>query len=379
MRRLLAAAFCMFAATPLPAQERVPRTAETIEVSIVNVDVVVTDRKGNPVRGLTKDDFEVREGGKPRAITNFTEYSPEAREGGDAAVAPPEKRTIVVFIEAFGLPRFSIDPMFDALRDAMKKIVRPGDAAAIYTWAGGATLLRAGFTDDVDTLDAKLEEIAEESVGVAANEFASAAREIAFEHAFYDSVATAGPMGPAAAARGRAAAEESRAMEDVELYKIRRKAEALQSLMRAIAGAEGKKIVISATNRFGVHAAADRFPDGTVPFHKRADFDTRRFREAVARTANAYGITVYPIYPAGLQWTPRADASQVRPDDTALARDNNILMNETSSLQELAAATGGVMAWGAKDAASLMPRIVEDLQSYYSLAYRATGATAGAI
>src|SRR5262245_36984604 len=34
----------------------------------VRVDVTVTDRKGDPIRDLTRDDFEVREDGVPQAI-----------------------------------------------------------------------------------------------------------------------------------------------------------------------------------------------------------------------------------------------------------------------------------------------------------------------
>ena len=44
---------------------------ETVDVNIVNVDVFVTDKAGNPITGLTVDDFELYEDGKPIAITNF--------------------------------------------------------------------------------------------------------------------------------------------------------------------------------------------------------------------------------------------------------------------------------------------------------------------
>ena len=66
MRYLLVLAF----AASLAAQEKL---VETIEVKVVNVDVVVTDRAGNPVTGLTKNDFVLFENGKPQEITNFYE------------------------------------------------------------------------------------------------------------------------------------------------------------------------------------------------------------------------------------------------------------------------------------------------------------------
>ena len=45
---------------------------ETVDVTVVNVDVHVTDKKGNPIKGLTKEDFEIFENKKPVAISNFS-------------------------------------------------------------------------------------------------------------------------------------------------------------------------------------------------------------------------------------------------------------------------------------------------------------------
>ena len=57
---------------------------------VVNVDVFVRDKDGNPVTGLTKDDFELYEDGKPITITNFYEYK-EGKEVRDEEVPAPEK------------------------------------------------------------------------------------------------------------------------------------------------------------------------------------------------------------------------------------------------------------------------------------------------
>ncbi|MEA2344459.1 MAG: hypothetical protein QOF63_2628 [Thermoanaerobaculia bacterium] len=48
-----------------------PPLVEKIDVSVVNVDVTVTDRRGQPVSGLTRDDFEILEDEKPQTISNF--------------------------------------------------------------------------------------------------------------------------------------------------------------------------------------------------------------------------------------------------------------------------------------------------------------------
>src|SRR4029453_4465911 len=42
-----------------------------IEVNSVEEDVRVLDKQGNLVRGLTRDDFQVTENGKPQKIATF--------------------------------------------------------------------------------------------------------------------------------------------------------------------------------------------------------------------------------------------------------------------------------------------------------------------
>jgi hypothetical protein len=66
---LLLALFC---APPTHAQQ----TTSTLKVYSREtiVDVTVTDPKGNPVHGLTRDDFTVKEDNKPQPIRSFEEF-----------------------------------------------------------------------------------------------------------------------------------------------------------------------------------------------------------------------------------------------------------------------------------------------------------------
>jgi len=66
----------IFAAAVVGAQQTF-RTA----VDLVHFGVVVTDKQGTPITGLTADDFEVKEAGKPQTIKFFA--------AGDPASAPP--------------------------------------------------------------------------------------------------------------------------------------------------------------------------------------------------------------------------------------------------------------------------------------------------
>src|SRR4051812_2677433 len=57
------------ASTPKPAEQE--PFIDVVNVGVVNVDVFVTDKKGNPVTNLSKDDFQLFENNRPVEITNF--------------------------------------------------------------------------------------------------------------------------------------------------------------------------------------------------------------------------------------------------------------------------------------------------------------------
>jgi Ca-activated chloride channel family protein len=65
------------ATVTVAAAQQTFRTA----VDLVHFGVVVTDKQGSPISGLTADDFEIKEAGKPQAIKFFT--------AGDPSAAPP--------------------------------------------------------------------------------------------------------------------------------------------------------------------------------------------------------------------------------------------------------------------------------------------------
>jgi len=78
MRQIVAVAAALLFAVSSQSQQKAqpqveapPPLVEKIDVSVVNVDVTVTDRRGQPVRDLTRDDFEVLEDGKLQPISNF--------------------------------------------------------------------------------------------------------------------------------------------------------------------------------------------------------------------------------------------------------------------------------------------------------------------
>ena len=59
-------------ATQAQAPQTPPSVTFQVEVNYVDVDAIVTDEKGNFISGLTRDDFEVFEDGKPQKVEMFS-------------------------------------------------------------------------------------------------------------------------------------------------------------------------------------------------------------------------------------------------------------------------------------------------------------------
>ena len=111
----LALGLLLAPALPLLAQD--PPTGEgfkdSIQVSVVNLDVYVTDKKGQPVTGLKKEDFQVFEDGSPVEISNFfaesrgTEPAAPAASAGPGPAAPErpvsQRLRLVVFVDDVNL------------------------------------------------------------------------------------------------------------------------------------------------------------------------------------------------------------------------------------------------------------------------------------
>ena len=113
-----------FLALPVFAQAPL---VEKIEVSVVNVDVTVTDRDGNPVRGLTGDDFEIFEDGVPQAISNFyavEDHSPEATDDRF-------RRKVLVIIDRNSMTPYERDRALERLEDFINDRFRGGE----YDWS----------------------------------------------------------------------------------------------------------------------------------------------------------------------------------------------------------------------------------------------------
>jgi VWFA-related protein len=146
-----------------PATEPAPRVGgDSIDVRVVNVEVVVTDRWGKRVTDLDPGDFRLKVDGKPVNVDYFTEVregravAPAAGGGATAAlpgVEPGETigTNYLVFIDSL----FSIQQQRNVVLAAMKKELGqlgPGDRVSIVAWDGGKLSRLANWTGSRDEI-----------------------------------------------------------------------------------------------------------------------------------------------------------------------------------------------------------------------------------
>lgn len=133
-----------FAAVPQDDMLDPPPFKETVEVNVVNVDIRVTDAKGNPVTGLRQKDFELFEDGKRVEISNFTavggglaedRQEPAAEQGAGATPPAAEDAwNLVVYVDNFDLHPGSRTRVVRQLRETLGRLLAPGDRVMLVSY-----------------------------------------------------------------------------------------------------------------------------------------------------------------------------------------------------------------------------------------------------
>ncbi len=126
-----------------------PGVTFQVEVNYVDVDAVVTDAQGNFVTGLTRDDFEVFENGKPQKVDTFSmveipvEKPAEFLYQGRPVVAdtqtnrkPFDGRVYVIVLDDLDVSAMRSTPVKDAAKKFVREFMGANDLAAVVYTSG---------------------------------------------------------------------------------------------------------------------------------------------------------------------------------------------------------------------------------------------------
>jgi VWFA-related protein len=352
--------------TPQP-----PATTFRSGTALVEVDIIVKDKDGNFVSGLTADDFEVLEQGRQQQIQHFylvTERAPAPGEPRSVVMMPrspdqTERRVFVLYFDTDHLSASGLMRLKQAAITFVGDRFRPRDLGGVFAngalWHGHLTSDTQELLDGIRAVEPSVETSATRLARLVDypridNELEAVRIEAGDQRAL-DSVAVLNCV------QERANCDMEGGLEYV-VAKLQRKAQAyvtesrlaatstvrtLAYLSKNLAGLEGRKTVIMISEGFFTPDVRSELP-------------------LIAGQASRAGVTIYTLDARG---TSGAGGRTVA--DASVALGNLSMSGETGEegLDILATATGGLALRHTDNFPAAMSAVAADTSTYYVLAY----------
>ena len=373
---------------------------DTLDVRVINVDVIVTDRSGNSITDLQQDDFELEVDGKRMPISNFyAESGGRVRETVrpiegrptdtsfkpiDEVEADPERRShVVVMVDHSRIRASNRKRAFKALRQAVTQL-DPQDLVAVVG-VEDRLVFYSEFLFDRQAVLEILDDISKVSSKL---DHTEAQRRRIFSEL----------------ARGQSGGFLARSVDldqnslltRIQAYAADEHARSLRSLKQlerviaTVAGAPGRRSVLYLTegmptrpgeglyvewrNRFGggnpeAAAGMRRFDFNNDYRRAVGNFDLSQTMEKVAAKANRMGVTLYAVDAEGNHGGSVRSAltEQGATSETVSVVDANY----REPLEFAAQATGGKLLRSSGTLAKELGKLIRDFDTFYSIGFRA--------
>ncbi len=365
--------FCsvfLFAQTPTPT----PADDDVVKISttLIQVDVTVTDKKGNIVKDLKREDFEIFENGERQDISNFSFISNQriTQNPAEKTIVPKPvgelraeqiRRTIALVVDDLSLSFESAYRVRRALKKFVDERMQEGDLIAIVRTGAGIGALQQ-FTSDKRILYAAIEKIKWNPLG-------------------RGGIGAFAPVGGVATINEESQENEEESSRTGNLptdessrseYFTIGTLGALQYLVGGMKNLPGRKSVIL-------------FSDGFEVFSRTTDGSTQASRALTALhslvdTATRASVVFYAIDARGLVSTALTAEDDVQTSITGstiqqiISSRGNLVFNTQEGLFLLAQETGGFAVVNNNSLDNAVGKILDD-QSYYLIGYQPDGDT----
>jgi len=372
----------LLSASPLAAQkaaapqpEKPPRPmppfSESVDVSVTNVEVVVTDSKGR-VAGLSREDFEVFQDGVPQKITNFYAVSggKVTLEDGkvvalDSPVAEEVPRELkaryVIYVDNLNIQPQNRNRMFKRLKEFLQQTIGKRAEAMVVTFNRSLKVKRK-FTSEANNIIGALEEIElETGAGTTlVSERRDALHRIDESRSVDEALQTARMF--------------SRSMRNDLEFEV----DALKNTLNGLAGLDGRKIFVYVSEGLPSTAGLELYDSIQRKYRDAAgtstleqfEFDMNSRYASVIQAANSQGVTIWALDASGLTGDSMMSAEN-RSFDTR-PNDFVIRQNTQAPLQMMADQTGGMASINTNDWKKSLDELASDFSNFYSIGYRTT-------
>jgi VWFA-related protein len=347
----------------------------------VAVDVVVTKGQDEPVTALRKQDFVLREDGKPQAIDFFEEHTMPV---ASAALAPlpampphvytnvptgPQSDSVnVLLLDSLNTPRQDQSYVHQQIV-AFLKTMKPDARIAIFTLGSKLRLIR-GFSDDPAALRAAVDSKKFGFDPVTTN--VSRTHQDDEEDQAEVAARQRNLGGQGRTTAGIAALQAGQAeFADFETdQRAVMTLEALQNLGRYLAGIPGRKNLIWFSSSYPVYF----FPKSLEK--QLFNSSHREFNNEIKQTADLLTLSkvaVYPIDAEGMMRNYKEDAEHYAgPGLLAYQEMANERAEKMSAMEQIAADTGGEAIFNSNDLNAALSRVIHNGDHYYTIVYTPT-------
>jgi VWFA-related protein len=376
----------LLVSVPLAAQMR-----ESIDVSLVEIEVSVVDRAGRAVTGLTEDDFEVFIGRRAVPISSFYQVSNgrivadetrAVRAATTSAVAPATSipTSLVIFIDELHLSQRSHKRTIEALKKYVAANVGSNTSATLARYRGELDV-RVRPTEKPGYILAELDRIGREPVGDESVRERKRMIQLIDDSFFPQSNFGKGKM-------WELTFQQLQEYAEGQAREVDRTIAAIKEAVELTSMFAGRKVLLYVSDGLPQEPAADMFDywdrcARLSQFSADVKFETshmnsreairygrtEEFRKAV-QAAQQAGVAIYSFDAGGA----RGYEDRGVENATTRARLDTMLFqsNQRGGLQYIAAESGGMYVANENDIDALLGRMSEQFTSYYSIAVRPT-------
>lgn len=372
---------CALLAAPLPAwQQQAPAQeppaslfGEQIEVRVVNVEAVVTDRQGNRVPDLKPSDFRLTVDGKPVPIEYFSEVrggSAIAPTGNEAAapvqglptLAPgsPVGTSYLVYIDNV----FSIGPRRNEVLKSLKSDLArlgPEDRMAIVAYDGRLEMLSSWSNSEKELSRALDRAMDMRSYGTT---------RLSELRSFETSRTLSGEI---PVRDRRTAFAERLEVDEMGFVQrltglVERAVSGAVSTLRGFAAPPGRKVMLLLSGGWPYNPADYAINDPVRPVLSDREIPRgEKLFEPLVDTANRLGYTVYPVDVPGVEAVAASALTAGPPRGGINIREQEV----EASLQHVANQTGGRALLNSTRGEAL-EKVEGDTRAYYWLGFTPT-------
>jgi VWFA-related protein len=349
----------------------------TARTELVLIPALVTDKSGNHVLGLKKEDFTVLENGAEQKIATFDEITSDTHrwsratnpnEFSNSPAGGPSNRRITLVVLDLINTRF-IDQAY-ARKDLLKYLTQSVDQrepTALYTLTRSGIHVIHDFTTDPRVLVAALHKVQGDAFQMVDSPEDVEAL-----------TGTASPDGSAGVDPGTVQTETQRIqtmMEDAEMnfqsfqqrVAITYTLDGMQQVAQALAGFPGRKSLIWASGGFPFSVSDNTMQ--LAPIGRDSLTDVLPMYEHTWQLLNDAEISLYPVDVKGLQVVTTPSASVRNPGKNYGRNMMTRNLDTQASFETFASMTGGRAYYNSNDLVKGFRNAVDDSAEYYMLGY----------